>query len=142
MKTIRQILDDKGRDYWHVGPGSTVYEAVRLMADREIGSVLVMEGDVLKGILTERDYARKVVLEGLSSPELPVERIMSTNVLYARPDQSVDECMALMTDKRVRHLPVIEAGAVVGIVSIGDMVKAVIDEQQFIIEQLEQYIAG
>jgi CBS domain-containing protein len=142
MKTIRQILDDKGSDYWHVSPGTTVYEAVRLMAEQEIGSVLVMDGDMLKGILTERDYARKVVLEGLSSPELPVERIMSTNVLYARPDQSVDECMALMTDKRVRHLPVIDAGTVVGIVSIGDMVKAVIDEQQFIIEQLEQYIAG
>ena len=142
MKTIRQILEYKGSDYWHVSPGTTVYEAVRLMADREIGSVLVMDGDMLKGILTERDYARKVVLEGLASPELPVERIMSTNVLYARPDQSVDECMALMTDKRVRHLPVIEEGTVVGIVSIGDMVKAVIDEQQFIIEQLEQYIAG
>jgi CBS domain-containing protein len=142
MKTVRQILDAKGHDYWHVPMDSTVYEALRLMAEQEIGSVLVMEAGELKGILTERDYARKVVLEGLTSPELPVERIMATHVLYARPDQTVEECMALMTDKRVRHLPVLDGGHVVGVVSIGDLVKATIDEQQFIIEQLEQYIAG
>jgi len=142
MKTVKQILNVKGHDFFSVSPEDTVYNAIRIMADHEIGSVLVLEGERLVGILTERDYARKVMLEGKSSPDTPVRDIMTTTVLYTEPDQSVDACMALVTEKRVRHLPVLVDGRVQGVVSIGDLVKAVIDEQKFIIEQLETYIAG
>jgi len=142
MKTVKQILHAKGHDYFAVSPNESVYNAIRIMADNEIGSVLVVDGDRLVGILTERDYARKVMLEGKSSPGTPVSEIMTSNVLYTRPDQSVDACMALVTEKRVRHLPVLADDKVDGVVSIGDLVKAVIDEQKFIIEQLENYIAG
>lgn len=142
MKTVKQILDTKGHDFFSVSPTDTVYEAIRIMADNEIGSVLVMEGEQLVGIVTERDYARKIMLEGKSSPSTPVREIMTTNVLITDPEQSVDACMALVTEKRVRHLPVLVDGKVAGVVSIGDLVKAVINEQKFIIEQLEHYIAG
>jgi len=142
MKSVKEILDTKGHDFWHVEPTGTVFDAIKLMADKEIGSVLVIENGTIVGIVTERDYARKVILEGKSSPRLPVTEVMSTKVLYARPDQSVEECMALMTDKRVRHLPVMDHGSILGVVSIGDLVKEVITEQQFTIKQLENYIAG
>ena len=142
MKSVKEILDMKGHDYWHVAPQSTVFDAIKLMADKEVGSVLVMDNGTIVGIITERDYARKVILEGKSSPRLPVTEVMSTKVLYARPDQSVEECMALVTDKRVRHLPVMDNGDILGVVSIGDLVKEVITEQQFTIKQLENYIAG
>lgn len=142
MPTVKEILDGKGREFWSVSPATSIYEALRLMADKEIGSVLVVSGTEVKGLFTERDYARKVALDKDTSPDTPVEQIMTTQVLVTRPDQSVDECMALMTEKRVRHLPVVSDGEIVGVVSIGDLVKAVISEQRFIIAQLENYIAG
>ena len=142
MSSVKEILDAKGRDFWYVEPDCTVFDAIKMMADKGAGSVLVMQQGRLVGIITERDYARKVVLEGKSSPALPVSEVMSTKVLYTTPEQSVEKCMALMTDKRVRHLPIMHEGQVCGVVSIGDLVKAVIDEQQFMITQLENYIAG
>lgn len=142
MKTVKQLLDDKGRDVWKISPDMSVYDAVKLMAEKEIGALLVVEGEKPVGMVTERDYARKVTLRGKTSQEALVSEIMTTHVLCARPEQSVEECMAIMTEKRVRHLPVIENGKLIGMVSIGDLVKAIIDEQQFIIQQLEHYITS
>ena len=142
MQYVKDILDSKGHDVWSVGPNDTVFEALTLMAQQGIGSVLVMDGDKLKGILTERDYARKVILEGRSSKDVPVHDVMTTHVLCASPDRTIDECMALMTDKRARHLPVVDHKRVIGVVSIGDLVKAVISEQQVLIDHLQHYIAG
>ena len=142
MRSVKQILDAKGRDAWSVGPDDSVFTAMKLMAEKEVGALLILEQDKLKGIVTERDYARKVILKGKSSKDTPVRNIMSTNVLCALPTQTVEECMALVTENRVRHLPVVEDGRVQGIVSIGDLVKAVIADQKFIIEQLEHYITG
>jgi CBS domain-containing protein len=141
MISVKHVLESKGHEYWSLTSNSTVYEAIKLMADHEIGSVLVIDGGEIKGIVTERDYARKVILEGKSSPDTPLSEIMSTHVLYVRPEQTVEECLALMTDKRVRHIPVITDGEIKGLVSIGDLVKAMITEQQFIIEQLANYIS-
>lgn len=142
MKTLNQLLDEKGRDVWSLAPDDTVFDAIKLMAEKGIGALAIMrEGNVI-GMITERDYARKVILKGKSSKATPISDIMTTKVVYARSDQSIDECMALMTEKRVRHLPVFEGGKLIGIVSIGDLVKAIIAEQQFVIEQLEQYISG
>ncbi len=140
MHTVREILNSKGHDVWSVTPTNTVFEAVKLLSDKGVGSLLVMDNDRLVGIVTERDYARKVILEGRSSRETPVKDVMTTSVLCVDPDKTVQECMALMTDKRARHLPVLEHKRVVGVVSIGDLVKAIIAEQQFMIEQLQHYI--
>lgn len=142
MKTVQDILNSKGQDIWSVSPDDTVFSAVKLMADKGIGSTLVMEEDRLVGIMTERDYARKVVLGGRSSRDMPVAEVMTRKVLCVSPERTVDECMALMTDKRARHLPVLDHKQVIGIVSIGDLVKAVIHEQQFLIDQLQNYISG
>ena len=142
MKSVKQLLSSKGHDVWSIQPQDSMYDAIKLMADKEIGALLVMDASQLVGIVTERDYARKVVLQGKVSKKTSVKDIMTTNVLCARPKQTVEECMALMTDKRVRHLPVLEAEGVVGLISMGDLVKAIIEEQQFIIEQLEHYISG
>jgi CBS domain-containing protein len=142
MKTVEDILHAKGRDIYSVRPDDTVYDAVRLMADKGIGSVLVMDEDRLVGILTERDYARKVVLDGRSSKEMRVTEVMTKKVLCVSPERTVDECMALMTDKRARHLPVLDHKRVIGVVSIGDLVKAVIHEQKILIDQLQNYISG
>ena len=142
MKKVRDILQGKGRDVWSVGPEATVLEALQRMAEKEIGALAVMDGARLVGIISERDYARKVFLLGRSSPTTLVKEIMTSHVVHTHLDQPIEECMAVMTDKRVRHLPVIEAGNLVGIISIGDLVKAIIADQQFIIEQLERYIAG
>ena len=142
MRTVADILKSKGNDVYSVAPGDTIFDAVKLMADKEIGSVVVMEGDKLVGIMTERDYARKVVLEGKSSRESSVGDVMTRQVLCASPERTVDECMALMTDKRARHLPVLDHKRVVGVVSIGDLVKAVINDQQILIDQLQHYISG
>lgn len=139
---VKEILNNKGHDFWSVSPDTSVYEAIRLMADKEVGSVLVIEDGRVRGIFTERDYARKVALEGKASPDTPVAEIMTTHVLCTRPDQTIEEAMALMTDKRVRHLPVLVDEEIVGVVSIGDLVKAVISEQQFLIKQLENYITS
>jgi CBS domain-containing protein len=142
MKTVRDILDTKGRDVWSVAPNATVLEALRLMAEKEIGALVVKDGEKVVGIISERDYARKIVLLGRTSPNTLVKEIMTSHVAYTHPEQSIEECMAVMTDKRVRHLPVIEAGKLVGLISIGDLVKSIIADQKFIIEQLERYIIG
>ena len=142
MRTVQDILKSKGSDVWSIGPDNTIFEAVQIMADKRIGALLVMDEQKPVGIVTERDYARKVALEGRSSREAPVREIMSTCVLCVRPDRSIEDCMALMTDKRARHLPVVDQKAIVGMISIGDLVKAVIAEQRFVIDQLHDYITG
>lgn len=137
--TVRQMLS--GRTEVHVvGPDDTIFDALRLMAEKNIGAVLVMAGDAIEGILSERDYARKVVLLGRTSKATPVREIMTTDVISIDPGWTADQCMALMTEKRVRHLPVVEQGKLAGIVSIGDVVRAVVDSQQFRIASLEKYI--
>jgi CBS domain-containing protein len=141
MKTVRDVLKQKGQQIWSVSPGTTVYDTLKLMAEKEIGAVLVLESGRPVGIFTERDYARQVILKGKASKDTMVSDVMTSRVVFIRPDQNIEECMALMTDKRVRHLPVLEANELVGILSIGDVVKAVISEKQFIIQQLENYIA-
>ena len=140
MTIVRQLLDRKGRAIFSVEPEAPVLEAIRAMAAHHVGALLVMQAGKLAGIVSERDYARKVILMGRSSVDTPVRDIMSSPVLTVSPDDTVQKCMQLMTDRRVRHLPVIDGGAVVGMVSIGDLVKAVIAEQQQLIEQLESYI--
>ncbi len=142
MKTVRTILQNKGKDIWHISPEASVYEALQLMANKEIGAVLVIKNEIIVGILSERDYARKVILKGKHSKEIMVEEIMSTKVIYVNTTLSVEECMALMINKRIRHLPVIENGRLVGIISIGDVVKAVIEDKEFLIDQLVHYITG
>ena len=142
MKLVQHLLDSKGRDVISIERDASVFDAIKLMADRAVGSLLVMDGDSLIGIVTERDYARKVILKGRSSEKTPVGDIMTTEVIVARPEQSVNDCMALMTTRRVRHLPVVVDDGVVGIISIGDLVQAIIADQQQEIEQLEQYISG
>lgn len=142
MKTVRQLLRIKGTDVWCIPPEATVLDAIKLMAEREIGALIVTEHDSVVGMLSERDYARKVLLKGRSSRDTPIRDIMTTNVIFAEPDQDVDHCMTVMTEKRVRHLPVLEEGRLIGIVSIGDLVKSIISEQQETIEQLENYIRG
>lgn len=142
MTTVKQLLDSKGDYAWSVKPDDTVYEAIESMADKSVGALLVMEGKKLVGIVSERDYARKVILQGKSSRDTPVRDIMTAQVLCARLNETVDECMALMTDKRIRHLPVVEDGEVKGMLSLGDLVKTIIAEQQHTIEQLEHYISG
>lgn len=140
MYIVKQVLDGKGRDVWSVRSDNTVYEALEVMAEKNIGAVLVMDGEKLVGIFSERDYARKVILEGKSSRETPVRDVMTERVFAVRPDQSVEGCMALMTEKRIRHLPVMRDDSVVGVISIGDVVKAVISQQANQIEHLENYI--
>lgn len=142
MSCARDILKTKGNDVWSVPPDTTVLETLKLMAGRGVGAVLVIEDGQLAGIFTERDYARKVVLAGRSSREATVSEVMTRDVVCVSPERSVDECMALMTDRRVRHLPVLNGEDVVGVVSIGDLVKAKIADQKHTIEQLQSYIAG
>ena len=142
MKTVAQILNAKGHAIWSVQPDDTVLDSLKMMADKGVGALLVMNDEKLVGIVTERDYARKVILEGKSSNRTAVRDIMSDKVLCVSPDRTVDQCMALMTDKRARHLPVLDQKKVIGVVSIGDLVKALIDEQQILIDQLQQYITG
>ena len=142
MKLVQHLLDAKGADVISVDEDMSVYDAIALMAERSIGSLLVMQGEELKGIVTERDYARKVILKGRSSETTSVGAIMSTTLITAKPEQTVDECMALMTEKRIRHLPVVAGNRVIGVISIGDLVQAIISDQQEAIEQLENYISG
>ncbi len=142
MRLVQDILASKGNDIWSVEPDTTIFSALEIMADKRIGALLVMSDDKPVGMFTERDYARKVVLENLSSRESLVRDIMTTRVVCVAPNRSVDDCMALMTEKRARHLPVIDHKQVVGMISIGDLVKAVIAEQQFVIDQLHDYITG
>ena len=142
MTTVRHVLDQKGHDVHVIHPDATVFDALRLMSERNIGALVVLEADKLVGIITERHYAREIVLKGRTSPRTLVRDIMSTKLVCARPDQSVEECMAQMTTKVVRHLPVLEHGHLAGIISFGDLVKNIIGDQKFIIEQLEHYIHG
>jgi CBS domain-containing protein len=140
MTSVRQLLDGKGRAIYSIGPEDPVLEAIRLMADRHVGALVVMKGEELVGIVSERDYARKVILLGRASDETPVWEIMSSPVITVSPNQTLDDCMRLVTAKRIRHLPVVDDSKVVGMISIGDLVKAVIEDQQHTIEQLESYI--
>ena len=142
MKLVNQLLDSKGHDVLSIAPSASVLDAIKLMAEKGVGALIVMDGDAMTGIVTERDYARKVILKGRSSDETPVSDIMSTGVISTSPDQTVNICMNVMTDKRIRHLPVVEGNKVIGLVSIGDLVKAIIADQQEEIEQLEHYISG
>lgn len=142
METIRQLLEDKGNQVWTIEPEASVYDAVHLMAEKEIGALPVMQGDRIVGLFTERDYARKVILKGRSSRDTRVSDIMTRDVLYTHGDQTIQEAMAVMTRRRFRHLPVLKDNRLIGIISMGDLVHALICEQQFIIEQLEHYIAG
>jgi CBS domain-containing protein len=142
MKTVKQILDAKGYDVWSIDLHASVFEAIKLMAEKEVGALVVLEGAKLVGIISERDYARKVILQGRASHETPIRDIMTTRVMYATLEQSVEDCMALMTEKRIRHLPVMDGEQLLGMLSIGDLVKSIIAEQQFIIAQLENYISG
>jgi CBS domain-containing protein len=140
MKTVAQMLKLKPAGVISIRPDVPVLDALKLLADKDVGAVLVMDGPRLMGIISERDYARKVALKGKSSSDTPVSEIMTREVVVVTPAQTNEECMALMTKKRARHLPVIDNGRVVGVLSIGDLVKDAISEQQFIIDQLEHYI--
>lgn len=142
MKTVHQLLESKGSEVISVSPEAKVIDALRVMAERGIGAVLVVDNGRLVGIMSERDYARKIILKGKSSQDTHVREIMTDRVVYVRPQQTVPECMALMTNKRVRHLPVLDGDRLVGVLSLGDLVKETISEQQFIIQQLENYIRG
>jgi CBS domain-containing protein len=140
MKTLKQLLEVKGREVYSIGPDARVFDALRLMADKSVGALMVMEGGRIAGILSERDYARKVILHGKSSHDIQVRDIMTSKIITVHPGQTVEECMTLMTEKRIRHLPVTEGERLIGVLSIGDLVKEVIAEQQRTIEQLESYI--
>jgi CBS domain-containing protein len=140
MNNVRQLLSAKGDQVYSIGPDQKVVEALRLMAERDIGALVVLEHDRIVGILSERDYARKVILHGKSSHDIPVREIMTTDVVTVHPSRTVDECMGLVTSRRVRHLPVCDGDRLVGLVSIGDLVKDVIADQEQTIRQLESYI--
>ena len=140
--TIKHLLEQKSPNVWAIDPTATVFDALAKMAEKDVGSLLVMEGEKLIGIITERHYSRNVVLKGRTSPATLVRDIMERNVIYVRPEQSVELCMALMTEKRVRHLPIVEDTKVIGVVSIGDLLKFIISKREFDIDQLEHYIQG
>lgn len=143
MSSIEQILAAKGNDVFTVHADSAVLDALQTMAERNVGALVVLDGELIVGMFSERDYARKVILQGLSSPRTKVRQVMTGAVVYATPDQTVEECMAVMTQKHIRHLPVLDsAGRLAGVVSIGDLVRASIADKEFLISQLEKYIAG
>jgi CBS domain-containing protein len=142
VMNVRQLLQSKGQTVWSTAPGASVYDALQLMAEKNIGALVVMDGERLAGIFSERDYARKVILKGKTSHQLYVSEVMTSNVVSVRPDQTIVDCMELMTDMRVRHLPVLDAGRLVGVISIGDVVKSIISDQKEMIDHLEGYITG
>ena len=142
MESISQLLDLKGHNVWSVAPQDQVFEAIRIMAEKGVGALLVIDNDRLAGIVSERDYARKVILVGKSSKSTHVEEIMTVDPVTVTPHQSVDECLSIMTNRRFRHLPVLDGNDVVGVLSLGDLVKSIIDDQKHQIDSLEQYIAG
>lgn len=142
MKTVNQLLQTKGYDVWTISPEASIYEALKLMASKNIGALPVLEAGKLVGIISERDYARKSVLNGPLSLDTPVREMMTAEVVCIRPEQTIEDCMALMTEKRTRHLPVLAEGRLIGLISIGDVVKNIIFEQEFLIKQLENYIVG
>lgn len=139
---VRDLLESKGREVWTISPEVTVFEALEQMAARNVGALVVVEEDAVVGVFSERDYARKIILKDRTSRSTPVREIMSKKVLFVQPDQSVAECMALMTEKHNRHLPVLDGQRLVGIISIGDVVQSIISDQAFTIDQLERYISG
>ena len=142
MKTVNDVLQIKGRDVWTIEAGAKVFEALTLMAEKGIGALAVMDGDKIAGIISERDYARKVILKGKSSKDCPVSDIMTREVLYVKSWQTMEDCMALMTEKHIRHLPVMEGDRLAGLISIGDVVKAIISDKQSVIDQMQSYILG
>ena len=142
MKTVRDILREKGTQVYSTSPDASVYDALQLMADKNIGALIVFEGDRMVGLISERDYARKIVLKNKFSRETAVSEIMSRDVVTVSPDRNLEECMEVITARRVRHLPVVEDDRVLGIISIGDIVKGIIEHKEFVIEQLEYYIKG
>ena len=142
MKLVKHLLDSKERQIISIAPDLSVFDAIKLMADRAVGSLVVLDGESLKGIVTERDYARKVIIKGRSSESTQVSEIMTADVVTAGTDQTVGQCMTVMTERRIRHLPVVDNGKIVGMISIGDLVQAIIADQKEEIEQLEQYISG
>jgi CBS domain-containing protein len=142
MKRIQTLLKKKGYDVWRIAPDASVYDAIHLMAEKGVGALIVMDGQKLVGVISERDYARKIILEGRSSENTKISEIMSTEVITVGPDSRIEECMAMMTERRVRHLPVLDGDELLGVISLGDLVKYIIAEQQFVIEQMERYIAG
>jgi CBS domain-containing protein len=142
MKTVANILETKGSEVFEVGPGASVYEALNVLAEKNVGALVVMDGGKLAGIISERDYARKVVLVERSSRDTLVSEIMSSDVMTVAPTSSVDDCMELMTERHIRHLPVVDGGQLVGVISIGDVVKAVIADLAALVEQLDSYIRG
>ncbi len=142
MITVKEFLQTKGHDVLSITPDATVYEALKIMADKNVGALVVLDGETVAGIMSERDYARKVILHGKSSREMQVREIMTSKVYYMRPEQNLQDCMAQMTDKRVRHLPVLEENRLVGIISIGDVVKEIIADHESTIKLLENYITG
>ena len=142
MKTVRMLLRAKGNRVLTITPDAPVFAALQLMAEENVGALLVLEGPRLVGIFSERDYARKIILKGKTSKDTPVSEIMTAQVVHVGPDQTIEDCMGLMTDKHIRHLPVLEQGALLGVISIGDVVRDIISEQGFVIEQLQAYING
>lgn len=142
MKRIQTLLKKKGYDVWSIAPDASVYDAIHLMAEKAVGALIVMDGPKLVGVISERDYARKIILEGRSSENTKISEIMSSEVITTGPDNRIEECMAIMTERRIRHLPVLDGNEVLGVISLGDLVKYIIAEQQFVIEQMERYIAG
>jgi CBS domain-containing protein len=142
MKIIKDILEAKGHEVYTISPDATVYEALNLMAEKNVGALVILEGETLAGLISERDYARKVILKGKFSKDTPVHEIMSREPVIVTMDDDLEQCMELMTDNRVRHLPVVEERRLIGIISIGDVVKGIIDHKEFIIQQLEKYIKG
>jgi CBS domain-containing protein len=142
MRRVKDILQEKGTQVYAISPDAMVYEALQMMADKNVGALMVIEGDTVAGLISERDYARKIVLKGKLSKDVPVREIMTADIVRIGPDDDVEYCMELMTDKRVRHLPVFKNDRLMGIISIGDIVKAIIEHKEEIIEQLENYIKG
>jgi CBS domain-containing protein len=142
MTTVRSVLQSKGSDIWSTASDTLVFDALKVMAEKNVGALLVMEGNQLIGIFSERDYARKVVLKGESSHNITIRNVMTSGVISVTPDQSIEDCMALMTGKHIRHLPVLENSKLVGMISIGDVVKAIISQHEDTIKQLENYITG
>jgi len=142
MKNIKQIIDEKGNDIWSVVPDTSVYEVIKILAEKRIGALLVMEGEKVVGIVSERDYARKVILQGKAAKETSVKEIMTSQVICTHLDSTIEEGLALMTSNRIRHLPMIDNDKLVGMVSIGDLVKALIEDQKFMIDQMTDYITG
>jgi CBS domain-containing protein len=142
MTTVHSVLQLKGSNVWSITPETSVFQALKVMAEKNVGALLVMEGKKICGIFSERDYARKIILRGESSQHTVVKEAMTSMVMFVRPEQSIEECMALMTEKHIRHLPVLDHETVVGVISIGDVVKAMISEREYTIRQLENYITG